>query len=163
MRNVRLLAAALLLAAATAVAQQPPQSVPGSPDKALHALFEREFRNNLEEFPESATYLGVPGYDHRLSDRSPASVARRKARTAQVIRELERFDAARLSTQDRISRDVMLTTLRNAREQDALFADLPFGAADGWMRVSSMNGTQLTLGFVVKATSFRGSASRRWR
>lgn len=151
MRLASRLAAALVLAAGAALAAEP------APDKALHALFEREFRHGLEEFPERATFLGIEGHDHRFMDRSPAAVARRKARVPKVIAELERFDPARLSTQDRISREVMLAGLRLDAEENALYGDLPFDAATGWMPVSSMFGPQLLMAALAKSTRFRYS------
>lgn len=157
MRAALALAAALLfVAAAPAPAADAASGRP--PDKALNALFEREFANGLEESPERATYIGVEGHDHRLTDLSPQAVARRKARVKRVIAELARFDPARLSTQDRISREVMLANLRLADEEQALYGELPFGAADSWMRVSSMNGPHLMLPVLVQATRFRRTA-----
>ena len=70
---MRKLAAVLMLASGVAFGAEP------APNKALHALFEREFNLGLEEHPESATVLGIPGYDARLTDISPAAVARRRA------------------------------------------------------------------------------------
>lgn len=86
MRAAGRLAAALLSCAAGAALAAEPQA-----DKALHALFAREFRYGLEEFPERATFFGIEGHDDRFTDRSPGAVARRKARVPKVIAELERF------------------------------------------------------------------------
>ena len=145
----RALAAAALALSLAAAAAEP------APNKALHALFEREFMNGLEEVPERGTLLGLDGYDHRWTDLSPAAVARRKARVARVTAELERFDAKKLSTQDRISRDVYLTNLRLAAEEDAIYGALPFGSDDAWLPVSTMEGPQFTVPYIVKATRFR--------
>lgn len=145
----RLAAALVFCAAGAALAAEP------APDKALHALFEREFRYGLEEFPERATFFGIEGHDHRFTDRSPAAVARRKARVAKIIAELERFDPARLSAQDRISREVMLAGLRLDAEENALYGDLPFDATTPWMAISSMFGPQALLAALAKATRFR--------
>jgi uncharacterized protein (DUF885 family) len=127
-------------------------------DAALHALFEREFRLALDESPETATFLGIEGHDHRLTDKSPAAIARRKAHTPKVIAELERFDAAKLPTQDRISRDVMLANLRLQAEEDAIYGELPFGSGDSFTPVSSTGGPHSLLVGVVKATRFRSAA-----
>jgi uncharacterized protein (DUF885 family) len=143
------LLAASLLASLALPAAEPPR------DAALHALFEREFRRGLDEFPERATLLGIEGYDHRLADRSPEAVARRKAHTRRVIAELEAFDPARLSTQDRISRDVFLYNVRMEAEESAAFGDLPFGAQDAYAPVTSTGGPHSRLVGVVKGTRFR--------
>lgn len=142
------LAAVLLACAAAAAAAEP------GPDKALHALFEREFLEDLRESPETATLLGLPGYDDRWTDASPEAVARRKARTARVREELARIPPARLNTQDRISREVFLERLERGARIDAVFGALPFGAEDAWLPVSTMQGPQFTIPYVVKATRF---------
>jgi uncharacterized protein (DUF885 family) len=148
----RVAAATLLaLAALNGFANEPP------PNKALQALFEREWKLELDESPESATFLGIDGYDDRLTDLSPAAVQRRKAHVKQLIAELGRFDPKTLSTQDRISRDVMLDRLEIADGYNALYAGLPFGAGDGWLAVSTMNGPQRTFPYLALATPMRGS------
>ncbi len=126
-----------------------------APNAQLNALFERLFKQNLEEHPEFATFLGVDGYDDRLTDRSPAAIARRKARLKETIAELRRFDPAQLSTQDRISRDVMLENLLLKEQMNALYADLPFSEEDGWMQISPMHGPQEFLAAVARATAMR--------
>ena len=151
---MRLARAAAALAAWAAVAAwaEPP------PDKALAALFEREFKRNLDEHPESATFLGIPGYDDRLTDASPEAVARRKAHGKALIAELKRFDPKKLDTQDRISRAVMLDELELTGKQNALFGELPFSEEDGWLPISSMHGPQLGLPYLARATSLHTAA-----
>lgn len=56
-----------------------------APNKALHALFDREWKHDLDESPESATLYGIDGYDDRLTDYSPEAIARRKAHVKSVI------------------------------------------------------------------------------
>ena len=91
-----------------------------------------------------------------MTDLSVPAIARRKAHVKALIRSLERFDPARLATQDRISRDVMLEDLRLEDELNGLYGDLPFGAdqTDGWMQVSSMRGPHLFAGSLVHGTRF---------
>jgi len=149
---MRTIFAGLLLGAATcALAVEP------APDADLAALFEREFQYDLQEHPEEATVLGVDGYDDKVTDLSFAAIARRKAHVKATIVELERFDASKLSTQDRISRDMMLYDLRMDDAENALYGDLPFGATsgDGWMKVSSMHGPHSFLTQLSQATRFR--------
>jgi uncharacterized protein (DUF885 family) len=150
---MRLLAAALagavLAWGAAAMAAEPP------PSKALRDFFDREFKDAIEESPETGTYLGLEGYDARLTDRSPEAIARRNGRIARSLAELERFDPTTLNTQDRISRGVMLEQLRLAARERSFFGDLPFGPRDAWAPVSSMQGPQIGLAFIVRATRFR--------
>ncbi|HEX5128403.1 MAG TPA: DUF885 domain-containing protein [Usitatibacter sp.] len=143
-----LLAAALLLPIPAAAAEP-------ARDAALHALFDREFKRGLEEFPERATYLGIDGYDDRLTDRSPAAVARRKAHARGLVAELERFDPAKLSAQDRVSREVALYNARLDVEEDAIYGELPFSTTDSFMPVSSTGGPHSGLVNLSKATRFR--------
>lgn len=153
--TVRLVAAAIGIAALTASAQ----GTAPSQGKALHALFDREFKRGLDEFPERATYFGVPGYDDRFADLSPEAVARRKAHARAVVAELRRFDPKRLSAQDRVSRAVMLDDLERSVEFAEVYGTLPFEArGEGWLPVSPMHGPQLEFPALVKATPFRGVA-----
>jgi uncharacterized protein (DUF885 family) len=149
MTTARAALAALVLAL-------PLQAAEPARDAALHALFEREFKRSLEESPEFATFVGAPGHDHLLRDRSPAAIARRKARVAGRITELERFDPARLNTQDRISREVMLADLRLDAEENAIFGDLPFGVGEPFAPVTSTSGPHSLLGRLARSTRFRG-------
>jgi uncharacterized protein (DUF885 family) len=128
-----------------------------APNKALHALFEREFRVALVESPESATFLGIDGFNDRVSDFSPEATARRKAHTRDAIAQLRKFDPKKLSTQDRISREIMLDGLRRKDEEDRIYGDLPFGADgnDDWMVASTMGGPQLSYPLIAKVTPFR--------
>ena len=151
--SARRAAAAALLAAATGLAWAEPPA-----NKALHALFEREFQLGLEEHPESATFLGIPGYDHRLTDLSPKAVARRRAHNKALQAEVKRFDANSLNTQDRISRAVLLDSIELTLEQDALFRDLPFSEEDNWLPVSSMNGPPNLFPYLARATMLRKAA-----
>ena len=149
MRARRVFAAAFAAAALCAQAQEPAR------DAKLHALFDREFKRLLEEAPELGTYYGIPGYDDRLSDRSPAAIARRKAHVPGVIAELKGIDPAKLSAQDRISRSVMLDQLELGLEYDRLYGDLPFGSNDSWLILSPMFGPQQFYSILAKATRLR--------
>ena len=155
--GARLAAASLLATLALAAAHAAPPREP-PPDKALAAFFEREFINALQERPEIATYFGIEGHDHRVTDLSPQAVARRNGRVDRAMAELKRFDPARLNRQDRISREVLLERLERSARERAFYPGLPFGPSDNWARVTSQEGPQFTLPFVVKATRFRGAA-----
>ena len=142
--------AALLSSPFAVEAKEPP------PNKALNAFFEREFKDYVAEHPEQATFFGIPGYDDKLSDLSPQAIARRKARMKQQIATLKRFDPGTLSTQDRISREILLEMLGINEAEIAFYGDLPFGAeGDGWMPVSPMHGPQQQLSYLVRATRFQ--------
>ena len=78
----------------------------------LTALLDRWLKDELEEAPERASSLGIDGYDERLTDFSAAGVARRAARDARWIAELESIGDEGMSLDDRIDRDLVLSTLR---------------------------------------------------
>lgn len=151
----RLAVAAAVLAAAFAfpagAAQEP------GPDPVLHALFEREFRRSQEEFPEFATMRGNHAFNDRLHDKSPQAIARRKAHVKAVLAELDGFDPAKLSAQDRLSLGMMRENLRRADAMNALYGDLPFGAGmgEGWLQVSPAFGPQALLAMLARSTPFR--------
>jgi len=128
---------------------------PRASDKALHALFEREFQLKLAEHPEFATFVGVPGYDDRLTDQSPAAVMRRRAHLKSVIAELQRVDPRRLNTQDRISRDLMLEDLRLEDAFNTLYGALPFSGLGGWLPVGPVRGPQDLYAALAKAAPLR--------
>jgi len=149
LRLARRAGAIVVLAIATAAIAAP------TANKELAALFEREFKWALDEHPEFATFLGIDGYGDRLTDYSPQSVRRRREHLATVAADLRRFDPKDLSTQDRISRDVMLDEVLLSQREDAMYGDLPFSSGDGWARVTSMNGPQDNLAGLARATRFR--------
>ncbi len=127
-----------------------------APNKDLAALFEREFKHAIEEHPELGTLYGIPGHDDQVTDLSPAAIARRKAHVKVVISELKAFDPAKLGTQDRISRQIALESAELEERENAFYRDLPFGTdfGDSWHGVSTMNGPELSAGYIVNATRF---------
>lgn len=132
-------------------AAEPPRNA------ALHALFEREFKRDLQEYPELGTYYGEEGYNDRLTDRSPAAVARRKAHTKALIAGLQAFDPKRLNTQDRISRDLMLDDLRLTAAFDRLYGPLPFSGNAGWRAIGPTDGPHSAFAELAKATPMRNA------
>ena len=72
----------------------------------LHDLFDRAWEAELEQTPELATYLGLPGHDHRWSDRSPEAIAGGRESEKSFLDELHKIDRAALDDTDRTSYDV---------------------------------------------------------
>jgi len=158
---MKLASVALGLALVAAVGlSQAANPAPASSGKALAAFFEREFRLGLAESPESATLLGVSGFDDKVTDFSPAAVARRRAQNAKTYAELKAFDPAKLSPQDRLSREMLLDELAQGLEMDRLFGKLPFasGWGDGPFPVTPMSGPQQSLPYIARGTPFRRTA-----
>jgi len=147
--RILLLAASLLFPGFAFAQREAP------PNKALHAFFEREFRYELKEAPEFATFVGVEDYNDRLSDRSPAAIAARRLHAKAAERELQRFDPKRLNTQDRISRAMMLDDLRITDAFNTMYGSLPFAGNGGWLIVAPTAGPQHSWPALAKATPFR--------
>jgi uncharacterized protein (DUF885 family) len=152
MRRLALALAGLLLATA-ALAAEPRRNA------ALHQFFDRTFKAYLVENPELATLYGFEGSNHRLADRSAPATARRKAALKKAIAELRRFDAKRLNTQDRISREVLLDQLEREDRENALYGNLPFGAdsLDAWLVASPIQGIQDWFGTLAKSAPARNA------
>ncbi|GEM_PF-3808825 len=120
-------------------------------------MFEREFRYELKESPESATFVGVEDYNDRLSDRSAGAVAARRAHLKALVRELQGFDSRGLNTQDRISRSMMLEDLRLTDAFNTLYGPRPFAGNGGWLVVSASSGPQHLYPALAKATPLRNT------
>ncbi|WP_284619856.1 DUF885 domain-containing protein [Aquabacterium humicola] len=149
-RALTAIAAAALLAAAPlqAASAEPP------PDRALAALFERAHQWQLQDDPESATYVGDRRFDDRLTERTPAAHARRRLHYQGLLAELRRFDARRLNAQDRLSRALMIEDLELGQRIDALYGPLPFSGLGGWQFVGPTSGPQHDLPSLAKASRF---------
>jgi uncharacterized protein (DUF885 family) len=150
----RLVAVALLACAQLACAATPDPA----PNPSLAALFDREFQRDLQEFPETATFLGIEGYNDRLHDASAQAAARRKAHVKSVLVELAAFDPTKLSAQDRISHSMMVYDLRREDALNALYGDLRFGAGnDGWLQVTPSGGPHSNFHSLAKGMPFRNA------
>lgn len=125
------------------------------PNRKLHTLFERDFAYQLQISPESATMMGIDGYNDRLDDRSPAAVAADKAHGKALMHQLQAFDTQRLNTQDRISRELMMSQLALRQAVDGLYGELPFTGMNGWLVVGPATGPQHAFAALAKASPFR--------
>ncbi len=100
---MRLLAFALALLALTS-----PVSAQGTSSQQLAALLRDDWEYRLREYPELATHLGDPRYNNRLTDWSPAAIARRLAFERDLLARARTIDAAGLEGQERISLELYL-------------------------------------------------------
>jgi uncharacterized protein (DUF885 family) len=92
----------------------------------LRALFDAFFQQRLLRSPELATSLGLDkgdlaGLKRRLSERSPAAVARNAADTERRLDELRSIDRAALPGADAVSYDTVLFTTEVRNEGDRSF------------------------------------------
>jgi uncharacterized protein (DUF885 family) len=72
----------------------------------LHELFRVDWAITLEVSPELATYLGVPTYDGKWTDLSPAAIAARRTLPGEALRVLATIDRAKLSPADQLNYDL---------------------------------------------------------
>lgn len=107
----------------------------------LNTLFDTIFQEDLRQNPERASNLaldkdGNADLAGKLSDLSPAGVARRKALTADQLRRLLALDASGLSTADRLNHDTVVYTKRSAVRLD----QFEFGAGSSPYVLSQQTG-----------------------
>lgn len=91
----------------------------GSSAERLHALFDAAWEQRLVDLPEYATFFGVPGYDDRWTDISPAAVADRRARAGIPLEVLHTIDRDDLAEADRLSWDVFEHQARSDADEAA--------------------------------------------
>jgi uncharacterized protein (DUF885 family) len=72
----------------------------------LRALLDVAWAHDLEDAPESATFLGYRGHDDRWSDVSPAAYERRVAERRMLLDAVGHVDRDALDPDDRISVDL---------------------------------------------------------
>lgn len=82
----------------------------------LHELFRVDWAITLETSPEFATYLGVPGYDMKWADLSPAAIAERRQLPGEELRVLATIDRAQLSPADQVNYDLFKRQAEEALE-----------------------------------------------
>ena len=115
--------------------------------KKLHALFEEDWQWGLEQYPESATFLGDNRYDDRLTDYSPEAIERRKAHEREMLDRVQKTERSQLSGQDVISYDLFLREKKLNVEGERFPTEL--------MPIDQMNGVQISFGQLAGATRFR--------
>src|SRR4051794_13089819 len=72
----------------------------------LHDLFDRHWRGVMEDYPETATYLGWHEFHDRWTDMAIDEVQRRKREASEPLDALAAIDVSSLSDADRLSRDL---------------------------------------------------------
>jgi uncharacterized protein (DUF885 family) len=117
--------------------------------KRLHALFDEDWQWGLQQYPESATFLGDNRYNDRVTDFSIAGIERRKLHEREMLDRIQKIDRSQLSGQDVISYDLFL------REKKLNVDAARFPVE--YMPVDQMNGVQITFGQLAGATPFRSA------
>jgi uncharacterized protein (DUF885 family) len=100
--------------------------------KRLQALFAEDWQWGLQQFPETATWLGDNRYNHRLIDLSSEAVEQRKAHEREMLNRIQQIDRAKLSGQDVISYDLYLRDKKiNVEGQRFAFELRPLNQMEG--------------------------------
>jgi uncharacterized protein (DUF885 family) len=116
-----LLSTAVFLAAASA-------------HETLAALLDENWQHQLRTNPEFATAIGDNRYNNRLSDISPAAIARELDYNRHLLTALEQIDSSQLSPNDRLNQSLLERSLRTS------IAGAPF--KDWEMPATQMGGPQ---------------------
>lgn len=122
----------------------------GDPPGALRALEQEYWEWRLREFPEGATWVGDNRYNDRLTDLSPAAIARRKADEQRMNERARAIDAAGLTGQDALSRELLIHELQVAVDGHRFPIEL--------MLLDQLDGPHLAFPQLVAASPFRDSA-----
>ncbi len=102
------LALSLLIAAGPAFAQ--------SASAGFNKLVDDEWAWQLREFPEFATYAGVPEGQDRWTDMSRDAIEMRKTHAREVLDRVRAIDRAQLDPADRIDYDLFRKDLEETVE-----------------------------------------------
>ena len=117
----RTLVAALLLASPLG-AQSP-----------VNALADRYWQWSLREFPVSATFAGVPGYDDQLGSVLPEALARQADSLRAFLAELGRLDVSTLRGQERVTAEILALRWRDDLDElDRRTIRIPVNAEGGF-------------------------------
>ncbi|MDQ3106834.1 MAG: DUF885 domain-containing protein [Actinomycetota bacterium] len=118
----------------------------------LQRVFEQYWNESMAESPESATFVGFPGFDDRWTDASPAAVERRNGRASELLDELEAFGDDGLDEVDRVSRDLLATDLRQVVEGARFHQE--------WQSIDQLQGVQQDPAMVIEAQPASTSEER---
>jgi uncharacterized protein (DUF885 family) len=120
----------------------------------FHALLDTEWNWQMETNPEWATSIGDHRFDDRLSDNSPAGVARVEAHDRDWLAALQRVDRTQLRGEDLISLDDALLEAKLDVERQKY-------PALRTRRISAMGGAHLHLPSVMEDMPIRSEADAR--
>jgi uncharacterized protein (DUF885 family) len=118
--------------------------------KRLHTLFAADWKYSMAEFPESATWRGVAGQNHRWTDYSLESVAARKQVTRTALAVLKSIDRAKLTPADQLNFDLFL------RGQSVADAGNKFPSH--LLLISQMDGIQRSVASMLRMMPARKAA-----
>ncbi|HUS06454.1 MAG TPA: DUF885 domain-containing protein [Bryobacteraceae bacterium] len=83
----------------------------------LHKLFADAYKGILRESPETASFIGEPGYNDKWSDLSDAGLQRELQFYSQNLKAIATIDKSKLNDTDRINYDLFRRYFEKKREQ----------------------------------------------
>ncbi len=101
--------------------------------RTLHALFDRNWEDISQRFPEGSTYRGDLRYNDRLSDESAEAIAAYDAQVRQWLVEAKAIRRERLDATDRVSLDLFIGNMERRVALQAFpgYRSLKLGALGG--------------------------------
>ena len=116
--------------------------------REFRAFLTSDWKQWLSEYPELATVLGVPGFNDRWTDESPAGRQHRRDHLESLPAALERLDRNALGAADRFNYDLYVRMVETARAGAALgFDPVPFDLGEPahlLLPINQMDGIHLT-------------------
>ncbi|HEY8709445.1 MAG TPA: DUF885 domain-containing protein, partial [Burkholderiaceae bacterium] len=119
--------------------------------QALHALFDRQWEDAAQRFPESTTFRGELRYNDRLSDQSAEAIAAYDNQVRQWLAQARAIARDRLDATDRISLDLFAGRMQEQVDEQAF---------PGYrsLHLSALGGTQSGFSELLKVTPVRNRA-----
>ncbi len=112
----------------------PADSSRAAATRQVHALFDAAWEQNLQRYPQWATYLGDQRYGDRLEDASPEAEAAGYAETRRNLAAAQAIPRALLSATDQTSLDLFVHELDDTLRFEPLrgYRRLSLGATGGF-------------------------------
>ncbi len=108
-----------------------------SDSEKLKILLETQWKTEMSESPESATDVGVSGYNHLWTDRSAAAREMRKKLNQCYLKTFQGIAKDKLGKDDQLTFELALKKLNENKEQEKFFAE--------YMLFDQMSGFQLEI------------------
>lgn len=105
-----------------------------SDTERLHKFFELQWNFQMKQSPETATWNGQKGENHRWTDYSEGAIEVRKATLPFALRFIKSIDRSKLSPDDQLNYDLMALNHNNAKKR----LEFP----EEFLIISQMNGVQ---------------------
>ena len=115
-------------------------------DETLKTFFHDQWEQNLENYPEYATYLGDNRYNDRFTDMSLDAVTKRQNQTQANLDELSKIDRNKLSTEYKLYYDLYVDKLKQSIEGQQYKGHLK--------PINQMGGIQISAANLVDNTPF---------